>query len=297
MVNSNIATRPLKDIDTLRDEIFYRLPYTSLVLDIGGVLLDYSAPARTENFIPNEVIHRIFRSSTWFEFERGRITQAHCYRAVADEIGRTQEDVSATFAAMRLTLRLNESLMRILRAWKQAKPTLRVYAMSNISSPDWEYIRGFFSPEDLALFDHVFTSASAGIRTPDLGFYRLVLADTKLDPHTTLYVDDRLDNVVSARSFGLSTVTFSTTEKLLDHLRERSTRCPRAAALAYLSSGVSKLSVTGDGQEVREIFTELLEREACGDRMHVEGLEQQRLVNFFKGESTYQPCSSGRCSC
>lgn len=282
MVSSDITPRMLKGIDMFDDEFFYRLPYSTLILDIGGVLLNFSAAK--DSSIPPEVVHRIFRLSTWFDYERGKLTEEECYTVLADEIGYSAADVAQTMQAMRATLRLNEPLMALLRAWKAARPSMRIFLMSNISAPDWDYVRAFFAPSDLALFSRVFTSAAAELRKPDLGFYDLVLRETRADPRRALYVDDRLDNVVSACSFGLRTVTFKTTDVLFDHLKGLATRCPKSSANAYLSSGASKLSVTSDGRQVREIFTELLERDACDDRMYIEGLEQQPLVNFFKGE-------------
>lgn len=283
MVVHNFTVRHTTGLDIFEDEeFFYRLPYSTLILDIGGVLLDFSAAK--ESPIPPEVVHRMFRLSTWFDFERGQLTESECYAALADEVGYTAEQVSQTMEAMRGTLRLNEPLMALLRSWKSARPGTRIYLMSNISAPDWDYIRAFFAPADLALFSRVFTSAAAGMRKPDLGFYEHVLRETRVDPRRTLYVDDRLDNVVSARSFGLKTVTFKSVDVLFDHLKTLGGRCSKAAANAYLSSGASRMSITSDGREVREIFTELLERDAVDDRMYIEGLEKQPLVNFFKGD-------------
>ena len=46
---------------------------------------------------------------------------------------------------------------------------LRAYLMSNISRPGRDYLRT--RPVDWSLFDKVYTSADAGKRKPNLGFY------------------------------------------------------------------------------------------------------------------------------
>lgn len=60
------------------------------------------------------------------------------------------------------------------------------------------------------LFDGFYTSWSAGMK-PDMDFYKLVLNETKADPLRTVFVDDNLENVLVARSLGITSV-FENTE-------------------------------------------------------------------------------------
>lgn len=91
------------------------------------------------------------------------------------------------------------SLIRDLRT--QSDGRLRIFAMSNVSPPDWAVLQT--KPADWPILDQVFTSGSAGERKPsDLGFYRYVLASTGVDPRQTIFVDDKLENVFFARSLG-----------------------------------------------------------------------------------------------
>lgn len=214
---TSVQEPPASSPSELTDQALSSLPYDSLIFDIGGVLLDFTLAS--ESPLPPQAVKRIFHSPTWHDFERGALSEPAAYAALAAEVGHTADEVDATMAAMRKTLAMNGALIAFLHRWKRARPALEIYLMSNIAAPDWEYVRAFFKPDDLALFKRVFTSAAAGIRKPDVPFYELVLKETGVDPVQTLFVDDREENTAAARSVGLSTVTFKSIDDLYKHLR------------------------------------------------------------------------------
>ncbi|EDR07797.1 uncharacterized protein LACBIDRAFT_297963 [Laccaria bicolor S238N-H82] len=102
---------------------------------------------------------------------------------------------------------------------RELKLGRRVNAMSNISAPDWEVLRT--KGADWDIFDGVFTSAAAGKRKPNLDYYRHILKVTGADPKHTIVIDDKLENLVTARSLGIATIlygTFENTERALRNL-------------------------------------------------------------------------------
>lgn len=277
---SSITHRPYRGDDERKDQLFTQLPYTNLVLDLGGVLLTWSDV--TDSPLSADVIRSIYRSAIWFDFQKGKITEEELHQKVSNEIGRAPHEIAAAFKATRNSLRLSQPLMKLLRAWKHARPDLRIYIMSNISHADWDVARRLFSPDDLALFGRVFTSAGAGMRKPDLAFYRFLLDETKLESRSTLYIDDKLENVISARSFGLTASIFRGADALLVKLQEVISR-PVPEALAYLKESSSNTpSVTDTGCQVHENFAKLLIAEALGLRIHADDVGHQRLFNFFQ---------------
>lgn len=100
------------------------------------------------------------------------------------------------------------------------------------------------------------------MRKPDLCFYKHVLAETGSEPSSTAFVDDKAENVLSARSLGMHGVVY---ENLVD----------ARTAIRYLvgdpvSRGWEFLrihagqheSVTDSGLAVGENFAQLLILEA-----------------------------------
>lgn len=58
------------------------------------------------------------------------------------------------------------------------------------------------------MFDRVFASGEAHERKPNLGFYKHVLNESGVDSLRTVFVDDKLENVLSARSLACKGIVF-----------------------------------------------------------------------------------------
>jgi FMN phosphatase YigB (HAD superfamily) len=189
---------------------------TALIFDLGDVLFTWSAETKTT--ISPKLLHQILRSPTWNSYEKGNVGEEECYGLVADQFGVPASEVAAAFQGARDSLKGSPDMINMIRELKRSVPGLRVFAMSNISAPDWEVLKEKATPEEWALFDRVFTSAAARERKPELGFYRQVIEATGVDPTKTAFVDDKLENVESARSFGITGVVFDSFESVSKQL-------------------------------------------------------------------------------
>jgi len=237
--------------------------YTTLIFDIGDVLFSWSAQTKTS--ISPKVLHNILSSSPWNDYERGRISQGECYSRVGREFSVEPTELSRAFQEARDLLQSNEDLILAIRHLKvHSKGTLKVFAMSNISAPDYEVLRA--KSADWSLFDDIFTSAGVGERKPHLGFYRTVLSTTGADPSRTIFVDDKLENVLSARSLGMCGIIFDDQRKVIRALHNL-LGDPVERGRQYLTLNAKKLqSVTENGILLRENFSQLLILEATCDR-------------------------------
>lgn len=146
--------------------------YTTLIFDLGDVLFNWSPQTKTS--IKPKTLKKILSSPTWFDYECGRISQEDCYERIGTNFSFEPSEVASAFAQARDSLESNDHMISVIRELKaQSNGTLRVFAMSNISQPDYEVLRT--KPADWSIFDQVFTSAAVGERKPNLGFYRHVL--------------------------------------------------------------------------------------------------------------------------
>ena len=236
--------------------------YSAIIFDIGDVLFSWSSNTNTS--IPSQRLRRILASPTWFEYERGQISQDECYSRISVEFSLDPQEIRKAFDEARDSMQCNEKMIELIRDFKcQSRGLLRIFAMSNISFPDYEVLRT--KTADWSLFDQIFTSAAAGQRKPSLGFYKKVLAEGNIDPHSAIFLDDKWENVLSARSLGLHGIVFDNTEKVSRSLRNL-TGDPVKRGRDYLSKNAGSLdSVTGDGTILLENFAQLLLLEATGD--------------------------------
>jgi FMN phosphatase YigB (HAD superfamily) len=90
------------------------------------------------------------------EYEKGNITQDEAYSLVAQKFSVPAVDVNRSIEDVRNTLQSNPKILEVVRELKESG--LAVYAMSNISAPDWEFVSAKCTAEEWALFDHIFTS-------------------------------------------------------------------------------------------------------------------------------------------
>jgi len=148
-------------------------PYSAIIFDLGDVLFSWSAETKTS--ISPKTLRQILESPTWYEFERGLVSQDDCYARVGEQFNITASEIAKAFQVARGSLTANTQLITLIKELK-AQSLLTVVAMSNISQPDYEYLRS--KPGDWSIFDHVYTSAAAGERKPNLGFYQHVISST-----------------------------------------------------------------------------------------------------------------------
>ena len=129
--------------------------YNAVVFDLGDVLFTWSS-STPKSPLPSSTIKSILRSFHWFEYEKGNLTEEEVYSLVAQEFRVAAADVKSAFEAARDSLKSNPKLLDVIQELR--KSGLAIYAMSNISAPDWEVLSTKATPQEWALFDHVFTS-------------------------------------------------------------------------------------------------------------------------------------------
>lgn len=143
-----------------------------LIFDLGDVLWSWSP--KTTTSIPPRMFKAILHSPTWALYECARISQEECYRLLSEQYSLGPMELSRAIDDACASLEANDEFIQFIRTLKEeSSGTLRVYAMSNISQPDYEVLRG--KPARWDVFDDIFTSAAAGMRKPNVGFFKVCM--------------------------------------------------------------------------------------------------------------------------
>ncbi|TFK35868.1 HAD-like protein [Crucibulum laeve] len=187
--------------------------YTTLIFDLGDVLFAWSAKTRTS--ISPTTLHAILASSTWCLYERALISEDTCYTLTAAEFSIPSTEIREAFIHARESLVADHALVDFIKTVK-AVHTLNVFAMSNISLPDWDVLQT--KDADWSIFDHVFTSGAAGERKPDAAFFHHVIKETGIDPQATIFVDDKAENVQTAKELGFRGIVFDDVERVKEEI-------------------------------------------------------------------------------
>ena len=175
-------------------------PQTALkgvIFDLGDVLFTWSP--NTTTTIPAKMMRSILSSAVWVEYECGRIGQDACYHQVAQLLSISAAEAAEAFSQARDSLQTNDAMISLIYELKEAtQGTVNVYAMSNISKEDYAVLSTKLV--DWSVFNRVYTSGHAGMRKPDHSFYRHVLEEIELAPEEVVFIDDKIENVLAARS-------------------------------------------------------------------------------------------------
>ena len=174
-----------------------RSPPKGVIFDLGDVLLTWSPDTSTS--ISAKMMGSILSSSTWMKYERGLVDQDTCYYQIAQDLSIPVSEVAEAFSQARDSLRPNNAILSFIHDLKAKSPgATKIIAMSNMAKEDFASISTKMM--DWSLFDQIFISGHAGIRKPDLEFYQYVLREIELSPEEVVFIDDRQENILAARS-------------------------------------------------------------------------------------------------
>jgi FMN phosphatase YigB (HAD superfamily) len=234
-----------------------------LIFDLGDVLFSFSLVTSTS--IPPKTLKAILLSTIWQQYECGRHSEGECYRLAAEKFSLDPEEVRQAFQDVRDSLKADDAFIRfICELQAEAQGALRIFVMSNISAPDYAVTRG--KPAEWGVFERVFTSAAAGMRKPDLCFFKYVLDEIKAEPSSVVFVDDKSENVLAARSLGVNGIVFDNVKRVRQALRFF-VGDPVSRGLAFLEARRGQLgSENSLGQRISENFSQLLILEATSDK-------------------------------
>ena len=142
--------------------------YHTLIFDIRNVLTTSSLVTSTS--ISPGTIYAILTPPIWQRYECGLLTETECYQIIAVVHDLNVAEVTRAFQDVRDSITLNTPLFAFIRELKcEFGDTLRLFAMSNISNLDIEFLVTKYTEWDI--FDGIFTSAAAGARKPSAGFF------------------------------------------------------------------------------------------------------------------------------
>jgi phosphoglycolate phosphatase-like HAD superfamily hydrolase len=252
--------------------------YKTLIFDLGSVLFAWK-PA--ENFkLPSKLMKAIFSSKPWLEYECGKPT-ASVYEELAKQFHLTTADIANAVSHYTDSVNIDATISSLIGELKATCPDLSVFAMSNIPQPIYEVLLS--KQLKWPPFDAVFTSSNAGMRKPDLGFYRHVLSRITAPPAEVIFIDDMLENILSAQSIGMHGVHFTDSLELTRQLKLLMFD-PIQRGNRFLRQNARNLhSMTETGVPIQDNFAQLLILEATGNQELVSIERHERTWNFFIG--------------
>ncbi len=186
------------------------LKIKNVVLDFGGVILDLDINKTHQEFQKfglNNISSDHLRKNL-FDFESGLINEEKITAIFKKEIPLDIDDNSFVNAWCAMLKDLPQHRVDFLYKFGKDHP---LYLLSNTNSIHINFLRNrenekFEKFEDS--FTKVFYSYQMNSRKPDAVIFEQLINDLEINPKETLFVDDMLDNIETAKKLGFQTWYF-----------------------------------------------------------------------------------------
>jgi putative hydrolase of the HAD superfamily len=181
----------------------------NVIFDLGGVVLDWNPDHIVARVQPVPELRAslkaaLFGHADWRLFDRGALTEPELIERLQSRIGATRPEVEVILDAVRHSLVEKPETLQLIRAL-QARGT-PLYCLSNMPGSIYTHLRQRHDFWDV--FNGIVISGEVQMMKPEPEVFRHLLATFNLRPEESVFIDDLLANIESARQVGLHTVWF-----------------------------------------------------------------------------------------
>lgn len=193
---------------------------TTLVFDLGGVLIDWNPEYLYRSIFPDEKERSWFLSTIctldWNEEQDAGRTLQEGTEYLVKKYPEHESSIRAYYG--RWKEMLGGPIHDTVEIFRQLKfdTGIRLYALTNWSAETFPVALELY--EFLHWFDGRLVSGEEGIRKPSPEIYRLLISRFAIRPEETIYVDDNLRNVIPARELGFHGIHFKSPELFKEEL-------------------------------------------------------------------------------
>ncbi|MBR5375954.1 MAG: HAD family phosphatase [Lachnospiraceae bacterium] len=192
----------------------------TIIFDIGNVLTDFRWRDYLKDLgFDDDICKRIgdaaMSSSAWNDFDAGKDEEEVLREFIANDPG-IESQIRLMFKDIGGTLRMYDTSIPFLEALKEAG--YRRLILSNLSQ---KTVRE--CSKDLKFLDHVdggILSYRVGLIKPDSKIFSLLIRRYGLTPCECVFIDDREENVRTARELGMNGIVYSGLESALKELEK-----------------------------------------------------------------------------
>ena len=178
-----------------------------LLVDLEGVLVggkrkNYQPWLISNGANPSKVLE-VYGKLTWDLF-RGKISCSKAVKIINKSLG-TKISAKEFFKQRTEYPFVNQNVINFVKEMKNKG--VRVYLISDISEYSWEFIRKKYS--FVKIFNQRILSFNTGFRKEEPEYYDYLERRLKCQKKYMLLIDNKLENITTARKCGLSAIQFT----------------------------------------------------------------------------------------
>lgn len=175
------------------------------IFDIGGVVIDFDWEKRIEYLVSlskkKKVEYKEVENLLLGKLELGLINLDTFQKEIANLLGIKKKEVKWV-EYYKQTASVDPETIELVEGVHEGCKTA---FLSNIDASHYLEAKNLF---DFELFDYKFASCYIHLRKPDPEIFRYALKKMKLKPKDAIFIDNQIENVVSARSIGIRSILF-----------------------------------------------------------------------------------------
>ena len=199
------------------------MPVTTIIFDLGGVLIDWNPAYVFDKLITDETKRRQFFAeictSDWNEEQDAGRSLQEATQMLVDQHPEWQEYIEAYYG--RWEEMLGGPIHETVEIFRQLKESgqYKLYALTNWSGELFPIALQKY--DFLHWFDGRLVSGDEKTRKPFPEFYQLLLDRFAIKKEEAVFIDDNLRNVEAAVKLGISSIRFTSPAQLKEELQKQ----------------------------------------------------------------------------
>lgn len=188
--------------------------FDAVIFDIGNVLVEWNPHCIIRRAMhtqdPERFSAEFFGGEIWRSLNLGRVSEQDAKSLYVSEKGMSVSQVDALFQEIDRSQVAILATVPFMPALKKKRKA--VYGLSNNISENIGRLKlrhAFFSH-----FDDLLLSCDVDLLKPDRAIFDLACDKWGIRPETTVFIDDHVPNIDSARALGFQTVLFESAAQL-----------------------------------------------------------------------------------
>lgn len=184
----------------------------NVVYDLGGVIIHLDRDSSVKRFEAigvadaNELIDPYEQKGVFLELENGKLTMAEFCDKIREHTGKDISDEDIRQAWLGFLVEIPEEKLEYIESLRK---DYKLYLLSNTNPAiqSWAQTPDF-SKSGKRLndyFDKLYLSYEMGVTKPSPAIFEQMVADSKMNPSETLFIDDGPANIAVAEEMGFLT--------------------------------------------------------------------------------------------
>lgn len=186
----------------------------NIIFDLGGVILNIDYQRTIDEFVKLGVLNfeTIFSQSSQNtisdKFEKGEITEQEFYESIKKISGVEFSFSQYQFAWNAILLDLPQERITVIKGLKNK---YRLFLFSNTNETHYKKFETLVKSYFDFIFEKTYYSHQFGERKPNPVAFEKIINENGLNPEETLFIDDSIQHIESAKSIKIQTIFYQDT--------------------------------------------------------------------------------------